>query len=101
MEDDEFSDDFDSEDEDDLEFEDEWDTPSENEEGGKKKKQKGKKPDQKRNSSAAPTGGRVTRSSGIVLNEKNGRKSKNRDASENEEVKLLLNPKIPKGVKRP
>ena len=92
MEDDEFSDDFDSEDEDDLELEDEWDTPSESEDGAKNKKQKGKKTDQKRNvpavSTTANVRGRVTRSSGIVENERNGRKSKNEKSLENEEDKL-------------
>jgi hypothetical protein len=38
MEDEDFSDEFDSEDEDNLELEDEWDTPSESEDGGKNKK---------------------------------------------------------------
>jgi hypothetical protein len=105
MEDEDFSDDFDSEDEDDLELEDEWDTPSESEDGGKNKKQKGKKTDQKRNIPAvttnAPARGRVTRSTGIVESERNGRRSKNEKSLENEEAKLLMKPINNKGVKRP
>ncbi len=101
MEDDDFSDDFDSEDEDDLELEDEWDdTPSESDDGGKKKK--GKKTDKKKTVAAVsqnpPARGRVTRSSGIVAEnspDKNGRKSQNDKSREREEVKVQ-----PKGVKR-
>ncbi len=102
MDDDDFSDDYDSKDEDDLALEDEWDTPSESEDRVKKnkKQQKSTKKTEQKREQSAPSGGRVTRSSGVVQGT-NGRRSKKIEELENEEVNILLKPQIPKGVKRP
>lgn len=52
-------------------------------------------------SNNSPVRGRVTRSSGIVESERNGRRNKNDKSLENEEAKLLMKPINNKGVKRP